>query len=259
MGQVRQHLRYVTERGEVLHDCEGREYVGPEAVRVFGDQFKCAGSPIPAVGTQREAFQLALDMPPGTDPEAVKAAAVAFAQQEFAGHRWAWVYHGHQKHPHVHLIVRAQGRRFQRLAPSPADLHRWRETFARELRSRGVPAQATTRLVRGAVHNEEPLWVTRARKAGTLRQEPPLHNRVTLGSEAMQRTLTSWAYLHAALSESPDAADRELAAAVNSFVRHMPMVAHVVGVELERQRQQELQRQPMAQAPQQDQEPDIGR
>jgi hypothetical protein len=47
MGQVRQHLRYVTERGEVLRDSEGREYVGPEEVRAFGDQFKYAGSPIP--------------------------------------------------------------------------------------------------------------------------------------------------------------------------------------------------------------------
>lgn len=260
MGKVRQHLRYITERGETLRDDEGREYVTPDDVKLFGDQFKYDGSPIPTFGTQREAFQLALDMPPGTDPEAVQAAAVAFAQQEFAGHRWAWAYHSHQGHPHVHLLVRAQGRHLKRLAPSPADLHRWRETFARELRARGVPAQATTRLVRGAVRNEEPLWVTRARKAGTLRQEPPLNERVTLGSDAMQRSLMSWAYLHAALAESPDAADRELAAAVKGFVRHMPMVSHVVGAELDRQRQQEQRpQQPAAQAPQQNPEPDIER
>lgn len=262
MGKIRQHLRYITERGEVLRDDQGREYATPEDVRVFGDHFQVGGSFIPSEGERREALQIALDMPPGTDAEAVQAAAVEFAQAELAGHRWAWVYHGHQEHPHVHMIVRIEGRNLQRLNPGPADLHRWRERFAKALRARGVPAQGTSRLVRGSVRNAEPLWVTRARKAGTLRQEPPLSNRVTHSSEAMERTLKAWAHVHAALAESPEAADRELAAQVRGFVNNMPMVAHVVGVELGRQRQlQQEQRslQPAAQVPQQGQEPDIGR
>jgi hypothetical protein len=241
MGKVRQHLRYITERGEVLRDDQGREYATPEDVRLFGDHFQVEGSFIPSEGGRRESLQLALDMPAGTDPEAVQAAAVEFAEAEFAGHRWAWVYHGHQEHPHVHMIVRIEGRNLQRLNPGPADLHRWRERFAQGLRARGVPAQGTSRLVRGSVRNAEPLWVTRARKAGTLRQEPPLSDRVTHASEALQRTLKAWAYIHAALAASPDEADRELAAQVKAFVKHMPMVSHVVGVELDRQRQPERQ------------------
>ena len=244
MRGVRANLRYITERGEVLRDEDGREYRGPADVRFFGDQFKYAGTPIPSEGDVREAFQLALDMPPGTDPEAVRQAAVAFAQDEFAGHRWAWVYHAHQGHPHVHLIVRAQGRDLRRMNPRKADLHRWRETFAQELRARGVPAQHTARIVRGAVRNQEPLWVRRAREAGTLRQPPPLTDRVTHDPQAMQRVLTAWASIHAALSQSPDAADRELAAEVKQFVKGMPMVEHVVGVERDRQLEQQRQQAP---------------
>jgi hypothetical protein len=112
--------------------------------------------------------------------------------------------------------------------------------------------------VRGSVRNAEPKWVMRAREAGTLRQETILKDRVTHSSEAMQRTLKAWAHVHAALAASPDASDRELADQVRGFVKGMPMVAHVVGVELARQRQPEHQRQ---QVPQQDvqQEPGPGR
>jgi hypothetical protein len=237
MGKVRQHLRYMTERGDVLRDDQGREYSTPADVRLFGDHFQVEGSLIPSAGTRREALHLALDMPAGTDPEAVRTAAVEFAQEEFAGHRWAWVYHGHQGHPHVHMIVRVEGRHLRRLNPGPADLHRWRERFAQGLRARGVPAQATSRLVRGSLRFAEPAWILRARAAGVLRQEHPLKDKVTHRPESMQRVLTAWAHIHAALAESPDASDRELAEAVKGFVKHMPMVEHVVGVELDRQRQ----------------------
>jgi hypothetical protein len=254
MVGIRHHLRYMTEHGEVLRDDKGREYATPDEVKLFGDHFQVDGSFIPSEGTRREALHIALDMPAGTDPEAVQAAAVEFAREEFAGHRWAWVFHGHQGHPHVHLIVRMEGRNLKRLNPSPADLHRWRERFAAGLRARGVPAQGSSRLVRGVVRNEEPAWVVRARKQGTLRQEFPLKDAVTHRPESMQRVLKTWAYIHAALAASPDQVDRDLAAQVKAFVKGMPMVSHVVGVELDRQRVQ--QQQP---AQQRQQEPGPGR
>jgi hypothetical protein len=255
MVAIRAHLRYITERGEVLHDDQGREYRDPAEVRLFGDQFRYAGPPIPAEGEQREAFQIVFDMPPGTPPEVVQRAVAKLAAREFAGHKYAWAYHGHQRHPHVHLLVRAQGRQAQRLDPRKADLRRWREGFAQELRTLGVPAQANSWLARGSVKRVEPLWMQRARETGTLRQEAVLRDRVTSREQTMHRVITAWAHLHAALAESPDAADRALAVEVKEFVKSTPMLGHVVGMEV--QRHQERKHQPAPQ-PQMEQEPGPG-
>ena len=116
----------------------------------------------------------------------------------------------------MHLLVRARGRAAQRLDPRKADLRRWREDFAQELRALGVPAQANSWLARGSVQRVEPLWLKRAREAGTLRQEPMLKDRVTSREQTMHRVITAWAYLHAALVESPDAVGRALAAELTS-------------------------------------------
>ncbi|WP_051242441.1 relaxase/mobilization nuclease domain-containing protein [Azohydromonas australica] len=255
MSAIRAHLRYITERGEVLRDDQGQEYRTPEDVKFFGDQFQYAGPPIPTEGQQRESFQIVFDMPPGTPSVAVREAVAKVAAREFAGHKWALAYHAHQRHPHVHLLVRARGRTAQRLDPRKADLRRWREDFAQELRALGVPAQANSWLARGSVQRVEPLWLKRAREAGTLRQEPILKGRVTSREQTMHRVITAWAYLHAALVESPDAADRALAGEVKAFVKGTPMMGHVVGLELERQ--QDLQRQPAPQ-PNIEQEPGPG-
>jgi hypothetical protein len=253
MRGIRAHLRYITERGEPLHDEQGREYRTPDEVRTFGDHFRYAGSPIPVDGSRREAFQLALDIPVAHDPLAVQAAAVELAQREFDGHRWAWAFHSHQGHPHVHLIVRVEGRRGKRLDPRKADLHRWREVFAQALRDRGIAADATHRMVRGTVKNAEPIYAARARSAGTLQHEHPLHGRVTVKPETMERSLLAWGHIHATLASSPDEADRALAQEVRAFVERMPMVEHLAG--MERQRLQDQQRQP---APQPHMEQELG-
>jgi hypothetical protein len=256
MRGIRSHLSYITERGEPLHDEQGREYRTPDEVRTFGDHLRYAGSPIPVDGSRREAFALALDIPAG-DARAVQAAAVEFAQREFAGHRWAWAFHSHQGHPHVHLIVRAEGWRGKRLDPRKADLHRWREVFAQALRARGVEADATNRMVRGTVRDKEPIYVTRARAAGTLEREHPLRGRVTVKAQTIERALQAWGHIHAALAASPDTADQALAQEVRAFVERMPMVEHLAG--MPRQRVQEKQRQSVVQVPQQGQEPEPGR
>ncbi len=255
MGAVRGHLRYLTERGEMLRDDDGREYCTPAEVKDFGDQFRYAGPPIPTEDGPRQAFHLAIGMPAGTDPHRMTEAVEAFARREFEGHRWAWAFHSHQSQPHAHLIVRALGWRAQRLDPRKTDLHRWRESFAQELRARGIQADASSRLVRGSLRQTEPAWVVRARNTGTLRQEAALKGRVTTREQTMRQVITAWAHLHAALAESPDAADWALAVEVKDFVKSTPMLGHVVGLEVERQ--QEQQRQPVAQ-PNMHQEPGPG-
>src|SRR3546814_1171134 len=59
--------------------------------------------------------------------------------------------HTDTDHPHVHLTVATEGADGTRFNPRKADLHHMRETFAHELRARGVAAEATPRRARGHV------------------------------------------------------------------------------------------------------------
>jgi hypothetical protein len=57
---------------------------------------------------------------------------------------------GHGKHPHVHLVVKAEHEfAGPRLNPRKADLQRWRERFADYMTELGVAATATRREDRG--------------------------------------------------------------------------------------------------------------
>src|SRR3546814_1028329 len=51
--------------------------------------------------------------------------------------------------PHVHLTVQAEGLDRNLFNPRPVQLNRFRERLARELRARGVAAEATPRRARG--------------------------------------------------------------------------------------------------------------
>lgn len=89
-------------------------------------------------------------MPAGTPPEKVLAAVKDFAREEFGGkHRYAMVLHTDEPHPHVHLVVKAVSEQGVRLNIDRTMLQYWRQEFARQLRERGVEANATNRSVRG--------------------------------------------------------------------------------------------------------------
>lgn len=76
--------------------------------------------------------------------------ARAFARENFgARHRYAMALHTHQDHPHVHLVVKAEGRDGLRVHIDKAMLRAWREHFAELMRAQGVPANATPRVARG--------------------------------------------------------------------------------------------------------------
>ncbi|WP_262488487.1 relaxase/mobilization nuclease domain-containing protein [Iodobacter fluviatilis] len=67
-----------------------------------------------------------------------------------AGHQYVFVRHDDEKHPHVHIAVKAvSDRTGERLNPRKADLQRWRETFAEKLNERGIDANATPTWARG--------------------------------------------------------------------------------------------------------------
>lgn len=94
--------------------------------------------------------KLMFSMPAGTPPDKVLAAVRNFAREEFWGqHRYTFVLHTDEDHPHVHLVLKAVSERGVRLNIRKATLRLWRADFARHLRALGIPANATRRYVRG--------------------------------------------------------------------------------------------------------------
>ncbi len=94
--------------------------------------------------------KLMFSMPPGTPPAKVLGAVRNFAREEFWGqHRYAFVLHTDETHPHVHLVLTAVSEQGVRLNIKKATLRHWRAEFARNLRLLGVEANATERAVRG--------------------------------------------------------------------------------------------------------------
>ncbi|MFG6433045.1 relaxase/mobilization nuclease domain-containing protein [Roseateles sp. LYH14W] len=230
MQAIAAHFRYISKNGrQQIEDQRGETLRGKDALRDLGDEWRFGGSLIPEAaeaGHRREAFNIMLSMPRGTDPQAVQRAAREFARAELADHKYVMVLHDHQANPHVHISVRAESIHGKRLNPRKADLHRWRETFAEKLRGFGIDAEASRQATRGQRRNFEPLWRIKAREDGRLRADhsdaavgAPVHAARAVNAEA-------WVHIGRALALSGDAADRKLAQAVVNFVQGMPLVLH---------------------------------
>jgi hypothetical protein len=115
---------------------------------------------------------IVLSMPVGTSPQKLLAASREFAREEFAlEHRYAFVLHTDQEHPHVHLVVSAHKREGGRLNIRKADLRRWREQFARQLGRQGVEANATPAQIRGRLTDHPRDGAYWATQRGALRPE----------------------------------------------------------------------------------------
>jgi hypothetical protein len=195
---------------------------GKEAQRQLVDDWRFGGSFIADEGARREAYNIMLSMPRGTDPLIVQRAAREFAQAELTDHKYVMVLHDHQANPHVHISVRAESRSGRRLNPRKADLHRWRETFAEKLRAWGVDAEATRQASRGQVRNYEALWRRKALDEGRAVNARPGRKSGSNMVASREVAAEAWAAISQALASSPDEGDRRLARAVSTFVREMP-------------------------------------
>lgn len=223
MGAITAHFCYISKNGRLeIEDDRGETMQGRRAVRDLAEDWRFGGSLISEdadAGSRREAFNIMLSMPRGTDPLTVQRAARMFAQAELTGHKYVMVLHDHQANPHVHISVRAEGRDGKRLNPRKVDLHRWRETFAQKLREQGVDAEATRQFARGKNRNYDALWHRKAREAGRLRFERPIA-RIGGGSQASRaQAIEAWMHLGKALASSGDPLDLRLASAVARFVQ----------------------------------------
>ncbi|MDO9605392.1 conjugal transfer protein TraS [Hydrogenophaga sp.] len=219
------HFRYISKNGRLeIEDQRGEIMRGKDVLYDLAEEWRFSGSLIPdgaEPGHRREAFNIMLSMPRGTDPLTVQRAAREFAQIELRDHKYVMVLHDHQANPHVHISVRAESMLGKRLNPRKADLQRWRETFAEKLRGHGVEAEATRQATRGHNRNHDALWRIKARHEGRLHT-----TRTGVKSSAQARATRSeaaeaWVHVGHALARSGDLADRELARSIAEFTREM--------------------------------------
>ena len=220
-----------------MEDDRGLQREGREAVQDVADQWRYGGSRIPERSDRREAFNIMLSMPRGTDPLLVQRAAREFAQAELSDHRYVMVLHDHQANPHVHLSVRAESQRGKRLNPRKADLQRWRETFAEKLRSRGIDAEATRQATRGEQRSHPRLWRTKAAADPRLRETHAPDKTGGRFHANRMKAIEAWLRIAQALEKSVEPADRKLAKAVIGYVKSMPFA-----IEFMRRREATLQR-----------------
>ncbi len=195
---------------------------GKSALHGLVDDWRYGGTFIDDIGDRREAYNIMLSMPRGTDPLAVQRAAREFAKVELADHKYVMVLHDHQANPHVHISVRAESRHGKRLNPRKADLHRWRETFAEKLCDQGIEAEATRQATRGRDRNYDTLWRLKARQDGRLRTARPGFKATAAAQATRAHAVEAWMHVGRALAMSGDPADRNLAKSIAAFVRDMP-------------------------------------
>jgi hypothetical protein len=222
MRAIAAHFRYISKNGRLeIEDQRGETMRGKDTLRDLVDEWRFGGSLIAddaEPGHRREAFNIMLSMPRGTDPLTLQRAAREFARAELADHKHVMVLHDHQANPHVHISVRAESRFGKRLNPRKADLHRWRETFAEKLRGHGIEAEATRQATRGRSRNYDPLWRLKAREDGRLRTSRPAAKGGKQARATRAEAMDAWRELMRALSTSGESVDRELARSIEKFV-----------------------------------------
>jgi len=228
MRQIKAHMDYISRNGTVeLEDENGQTYIGKEDVQDVRNAWGKGRIGISEEGgTRKEAFNIILSMPAGTDRQAVKNAARAFAAQEFEQHQYVFAAHDDEKHPHVHLAVKAVGRDGVRLNPRKADLQHLREVFAQKMRDQGIDANATPRKARGIVQKPEKQALrhmerrsaTSTVKAGF---QTDVENEIFAGSISRKEVQHAYGKIARALAQG-DGQDKALALNVVQFVQQMP-------------------------------------
>jgi hypothetical protein len=190
LGAVAAHFRYITRKGTLeLETDDGERVTGREVASKLVEDWDLdldlaldrwdrmvSGR---RASTAKLVHNIVLSMPAGISPQKLLAASREFAREEFAvQHRYALVLHTDQEHPHVHLVVSTHKREGGRLNIRKADLRRWREQFAQQLRRKGIEANATPAQVRGRLSDHQRDGTYRAARRRALSPEAvPNHRR----------------------------------------------------------------------------------
>jgi len=242
---VAAHLSYISRKGQLEIETDEGEHIDKKAQQTLlkdwhldlsPGQYRKAKDGKPPPRAVKLTHNIVLSMPRPTPPDKVLAAAKAFAREKFAlKHRYALVLHTHQEHPHVHLVVKAEGADGRRLHIDKAMLREWRQDFARLMRAQGVAANATPRIVRGRNKGsaKDAVYRTQPSRSHALRAR--VHSIATELSETgtvadparatLVRTrkavLAGWEGVAATLDAQGQI---ELAGDVRYFAKHLPPV-----------------------------------
>ncbi|MGH7948427.1 MAG: relaxase/mobilization nuclease domain-containing protein [Candidatus Binataceae bacterium] len=148
-SHVKAHLDYIGRKGEIDIETRDGEILTSkddiaERAAEWSDTVQWRSRPTVS------SVSMIFSMPEGTDPDRVLGSVRAVAQAELSdNHDYVLALHTDTPRPHVHLTVQAEGLDRTRFNPRPVQLNRFRERFARELRDRGIAAEATPRRARG--------------------------------------------------------------------------------------------------------------
>ncbi|MDI7776564.1 hypothetical protein [Asticcacaulis sp. EMRT-3] len=224
MNQIKAHFDYISRNGQIaLENQDGQIVEGRGEIDHLRDDWQTSGYRIKDETTTREAFNIVLSMPEGTDPHQLHKAARDFAKSEFAGHEYVMALHTFEtdpdpepaRHPHVHLSVKARSDAGVRMNPRKGDLQRWREGFAQSLRDHGVEAVATSRQVRLQRQRGTKTSVAKMRDRGEpldqIGRSAPDLIRAKKAKFTQARIIEGYRHIATALATSDDGADRRLA------------------------------------------------
>jgi Relaxase/Mobilisation nuclease domain len=246
VGAVKAHLDYISRKGRLEIETDTGDRIAKDQQKAFladwhlelsAGQYRKARNGQPAPRATRLVKNIVLSMPSPTPPEKVLAAARAFAREKFAGQlRYALVLHTDQQHPHVHLVVKAEGDHGRKLHIDKPMLRAWREDFARLMREQGIAANATPRFVRGRNKRKQKWGGFQAQRHGS---STALLERVkdiakelaqtgTIRDPARAKLIETRKPIIASWMKTADALDAQgevvLAGEVRHFASHLPTV-----------------------------------
>ena len=197
VGAVSAHLAYINRRGKLDIETDEGQRIGSDEQKAFledwhlelsAGQYRQRPVERDTHRTPKLVHHIVLSMPAPTPAEPVLAAARTFAREKFGlQHRYALVLHTDQRHPHVHVVVKAEGEQGRRLHIDKQMLREWREDFARMMREQGIAANATSRVLRGRNKSATKEQIFRAKGPGASKA---FRNRVTAIAREIEATGT---------------------------------------------------------------------
>lgn len=239
------HMDYISRKGELtietdlghrLARAEHRTFLNAWHLDLTAGQYRRTARGKPPARRVKLTHNVVLSMPHPTPPDKVLAAARSFAQANFPFHRYAMVLQTDQKHPHVHLVVKAENELSKRLRIDKAMLQTWREHFAQLMREQGIAANATRRFLRGQNKRENIDKLIRAERRGRSRVVLErvksvildLYDGKDMRDPAHERLIQTRKALVGQWMTAADVLDKQgettLAREVRNFASHLPTV-----------------------------------
>ncbi|MDV7561093.1 ABC transporter permease [Acinetobacter baumannii] len=232
MAKIKAHMSYISRNGQLeAVDQDGNKIKGKADLEEVADEWQMSGSPISEdESNYKQAFNIVLSMPKGTNEQGVYEAAKEFAEEHFKDHKYMMVQHTYSndpskdpsENPHVHIVVKAISDKGKRLNPRKADLQSWRESFAEKLRSRGIEANATKRVHRMQKNRGEKQPVKQMKKKGKpftkYGKGKASPERVEKAKTQEKEALGHYKHISQSLAKSPDPEDRKLAVDIVQYL-----------------------------------------